>query len=182
MLLFIRILARMTNTVHQSRVLTVLWNHGIAPDLVWRAIATAVAILDMVVASAGSTGNKDNSKNTNQTLSGQVTVHRSQSQQSDHRTVPTREVPEEEDKPSKPPVAPKPVFCNSHNCRLSPAHRGVQIAKNTRVAVQKATQISCLPVVITRTVTTRKWVMCIIYTVIITIVTVRPKERVAKMI
>ncbi len=56
----------------------------------------------------------------NQTVSGPVTVHRSLSQPSDHRTVPNREVVVLDDaKPVKPPVAPKPAFCNSQNCRLS---------------------------------------------------------------
>ena len=67
--------------------------------------------------------------NQNQTVSGQVTVHRSQNQQSDHRTVPTREELVEDEKTSKPPVAQKPVFCNSHNCRLSHANRGVQVSQ-----------------------------------------------------
>ena len=86
--------------------------------------------------SVGSQDNKEtigaNSgahPNQNQTVSGQVTVHRSQSQQSDHRTVPTREAPVEEETPPKPPVAPKPVFCNSQNCRLSHANRGVQVSQ-----------------------------------------------------
>ena len=38
----------MTNTVHQSKVLTVPWNPGIVPDLEWRATVTVVEILDMV--------------------------------------------------------------------------------------------------------------------------------------
>ena len=89
--------------------------------------------------STGSHSNKEtnnNSKdsgnysNQTQTISSPVTVHRPQSQQCDHRTVPTREVLEvEEPKPVKPPVAPKPAFCNSHNCRLLPANRSVQASQ-----------------------------------------------------
>ncbi len=81
---------------------------------------------------ANSKNNKvvaqNNQEKPNQTVNGQVTVHRPQSQQSDHRTVPTREViVAEEPRPPKPPVAPKPAFCNSQNCRLSHANRNLPV-------------------------------------------------------
>ena len=85
----------------------------------------------------GSRGNtetnnvsNDSGSHSTQTIDSPVTVHRSQSQQSDHRTVPTKEVfVVEEPKPVKPPVAPKPAFCNSHNCRLLHGNRGVQASQ-----------------------------------------------------
>ena len=49
-------------------------------------------------------------------------------QQEDHRTVPTRER-DSNGKLIKPPVAPKPAFCNSQNCRLLHGNRNDQTVK-----------------------------------------------------